>query len=155
MAGAGPSRGAPISAINVTPFVDIVLVLLIILMVTSVQIVKASLQVDLPSAASGGSSVESTLNLVIDKEGSWTLDGNPIDDAGLTAFVSREIKSNPKLQAVIAADRRVQYDRVVHAIDVVKTAGIKSFALNIQRTSKPSAPAPATGSAAGSPPGAP
>ena len=135
MAGLGQSRGTPISAINVTPFVDIVLVLLIILMVTSVQIVKASLKVDLPSAASGGSSVESTLNLVIDKEGSWELDGKPIDEAGLSAFVRREIKSNPKLQAVIAADRSIEYEQVIRAIDAVKSAGIKSFALNIQRAS--------------------
>ena len=135
MAGLGQSRGTPISAINVTPFVDIVLVLLIILMVTSVQIVKASLKVDLPSAASGGSSVESTLNLVIDKEGSWELDGKPIDEAGLSDFVRREIKSNPKLQAVIAADRSIEYEQVIRAIDAVKSAGIKSFALNIQRAS--------------------
>ncbi len=133
MAGAGHKRGAAISAINITPFVDIVLVLLVILMVTSVQIVKASLQVDLPSAASGGSTVESTLNLVISETGEWSLDGAPTDDEKLTSYVKAEMAMNPKLQAVIAADRNVKYDRVIHAIDVVKSAGIKSFALNIQR----------------------
>lgn len=136
MAGGHHTRGAQISAINVTPFVDIVLVLLVVLMVTSVQIVKASLAVDLPSAASGGAAVQSTLNLVIDETGAWSLDGNPTDEKALTAFVKREMKTNPKLQAVIAADRKVEYDHVVRAIDVVKSAGIKSFALNIQRATK-------------------
>jgi len=135
MGGMREEGGGPIAAINVTPFVDVVLVLLIILMVTSVQIVKASLEVNLPSAASGGSAVESTLNLIIDKDGAWSLDGSPIDEDGLAAFVRQEIAKNPKLQAVIAADREVKYDFVVKAIDVVKSNGIKSFALNIQRSS--------------------
>lgn len=128
--------GGPISAINVTPFVDIVLVLLIILMVTSVQIVKASLEVNLPSAASGGSAVESTLNLVIEADGSWTMNGEPADEARVAAYVKQEIAENPKLQAVIDADRSVEYDAVVQAIDVVKQNGVKSFALNIQRASR-------------------
>lgn len=134
MAAASPRRGAAISAINVTPFVDIVLVLLVVLMVTSVQIVKSAIAVDLPSAASGGASVESTLNLVIDEHGGWQLDGESIEATRLTAFVRTELAGNPKLQAVIAADKNVKYDRVVHAIDVVKSAGIKSFALNIERS---------------------
>ncbi len=77
--------------------------------------------------------MESTLNLVIDEEGGWQLDGESIETAQLTAFVRAELQGNPSLQAVIAADKNVKYDRVVHAIDVVKSAGIKSFALNIQR----------------------
>ena len=61
MAGSSNDNDDVISAINVTPFVDIVLVLLIILMVTSTHIVKASFKVDLPKAASGGAAVESTM----------------------------------------------------------------------------------------------
>ncbi len=126
-------RGEPISDINVTPFVDIVLVLLIILMVTSVKIVKASIEVELPTAAAGGESVDSTLNIVIEPSGQMLLDGEPADDVAIIAMVKAEKAKNPKLQAVIAADKTVQYDRVMHAIDLVKTNGIKSFALNIKR----------------------
>lgn len=125
--------GEVMSAINVTPFVDIVLVLLIILMVTSVQIIKASLEVDLPRAASGGAAVESTLNIVVDKDGSWKIDGKPITKEALQARVVREVAANPKIQAVIAGDRQVQYESVVDAIDLVKLNGVKKFALNIQR----------------------
>jgi len=133
LAGVQQKGGGPISAINVTPFVDVVLVLLVILMVTSVQIVKASLEVDLPSAASGGSAVESTLNIIIEADGTWKLDGAVVDEAALAAVVKQEVAANPKLQAVIAADREVKYDFVMRAIDVVKVNGIKSFALNVQR----------------------
>jgi biopolymer transport protein TolR len=122
-----------ISAINVTPFVDIVLVLLIILMVTSTHIVKASMQVELPKAASGGEAVESTLNVVIAPEGKLYLDGASVDEARLIAEVKAQAASNPKLQAVIAADKGVPYGDVMHVIDVVKTHGVKSFALNVER----------------------
>jgi biopolymer transport protein ExbD len=123
----------PIADINITPFVDIVLVLLIVLMVTSVKIVKAAIEVDLPTAASAGEGVSSTLNIVVLADGSMTLDGKPADDAAVIARVKAEKIKDPKVQAVIAGDKTVAYDRVMHAIDLVKNNGIKSFALNIQR----------------------
>jgi biopolymer transport protein ExbD len=123
-----------IADINVTPFVDIVLVLLIILMVTSTHIVKASFKVDLPKAASGGSAVESTLNVVVTKDGTTYLDGIEIDEKALAAKVRAEKQANESLQAVIAADKGVPYGKVVHVIDIVKNNGVKSFALNIERT---------------------
>jgi len=123
----------PIADINITPFVDIVLVLLIVLMVTSVKIVKAAIEVDLPTAASAGEGVSSTLNIVVKADGSMMLDGKPADDAAVIARVKAEKAKDPKVQAVIAGDKSVEYDRVMHAIDLVKNNGIKSFALNIQR----------------------
>jgi biopolymer transport protein ExbD len=58
-----------LASINIIPFVDIVLVLLVIFMLTSATIVKAQLKVDLPKAATGGSRVNTTLNLVLSREG--------------------------------------------------------------------------------------
>ena len=122
-----------IAAINVTPFVDVVLVLLIILMVTSTEIVKASIQVELPKAASGGESVSTTLNIVVTKDGTLILDGTEVDDQGLADVVKAEKAKDPKAQAVIAADKTVPYGRVVKVIDIVKVNGITTFALNIER----------------------
>ena len=129
----GISGEEPIADINITPFVDIVLVLLIILMVTSVKIVKAAIEVDLPTAAAAGEGVSSTLNIVIEANGQMLLDGKPVDDAAIIARVKAEKATDPKVQAVIAADKTVAYERVMHAIDLVKSNGVKSFALNIQR----------------------
>jgi biopolymer transport protein ExbD len=133
---AGKSRredGEVMSDINVTPFVDIVLVLLIILMVTSVKIVKASIGVDLPSAAAAGASVETTVNIVIEAGGTTLLDGVAADDATIAAKIKAERAKNPKLQVAIAADKSVTYDKLMHAIDLVKTNGVKSFALDVKR----------------------
>ncbi|MEL6184397.1 MAG: biopolymer transporter ExbD [Myxococcota bacterium] len=137
MAGGLSSDDDANSDINVTPFVDIVLVLLIILMVTSQHIVKASMKVDLPKAASGGEAVDSTLNVVVNKEGELLLDGAVVTKEELAAAVKAGKAASPKLQAVIAADKGVPYGRVVHVIDVVKTNGVTSFALNIERTPEP------------------
>lgn len=137
MAGSFDEDGEEISAINVTPFVDIVLVLLIILMVTSQHIVRSSLGVELPKAASGGEALQTTLNVVITGDGTMYLDGNETTKEALAEEVRLQRSTQPKLQAVIAADKGVPYGKVVHVIDVVKTNGVTSFALNIERTSEP------------------
>jgi biopolymer transport protein ExbD len=124
------------SDINVTPFVDIVLVLLIILMVTSTEIVRATIQVDLPQAASGGETVESTLNIIITKDGEFFVDGIKATEDDIIYRVRTEKQNNPKLQAVIAADQGVTYNYVVRAIDLVKENGVTSFALNVDREKK-------------------
>jgi biopolymer transport protein ExbD len=122
-----------IAAINIVPFVDIVLVLLIIFMLTSAAIVRASIQVDLPSAASAGSGVTSTLNLVLTKEGALFLDGKATTHVALAGHVARAAWKDNNLQAVISADTKVDYGQVVKLIDVVKANGVKSFALNLER----------------------
>jgi biopolymer transport protein ExbD len=122
-----------IATINIIPFVDIVLVLLIIFMVTSTAIVRQAFQVDLPKAASAGQGVESTLNLVLDKEGELFLNGETTKREELAAYVREEAEKTEKLQAVIAADTASQYGEIVALIDLVKQNGVQSFALNIER----------------------
>lgn len=122
-----------ISSINIIPFVDIVLVLLIIFMLTSAAIVKASLKVDLPKAASAGQAVESTLNIVLTKEGDLFVNGEPTLRHELAAFVRAEANRIAKLQAVVAADQAVPYGDVISVIDLVKQNGVTAFALNIER----------------------
>jgi biopolymer transport protein ExbD len=135
----------PISSINIVPFVDIVLVLLVIFMLTSAAIVKASLRVDLPKAASAGARVESTVNLVLKKSGELTLNGDVVPSlAEAGKIVKRATAANPKTQAVIAADKGVPYGSVVDLIDLVKSNGISAFALDVERAPEaPGAEAPA------------
>ena len=123
-----------LSTINIVPFVDIVLVLLVIFMLTSAAIVKASLKVELPKAASGGAKVQSTVNLVYTKKAELFVNGTKMvkwEDAA--AIVRREVAQDPKTQAVIAADKGVIYGRVVELIDLVKQNGVTAFALDIER----------------------
>src|SRR3954468_13075479 len=90
-----------LASINIIPFVDIVLVLLVIFMLTSATIVRASLKVELPRAASGGSKVESTLNLVTTKDGGLSVNGEIVSSLEAAArIVRKEATANPKVQAV-------------------------------------------------------
>jgi len=131
----------PLASINIIPFVDIVLVLLVIFMLTSATIVRASLKVDLPKAASGGSKVESTVNLVLTKQGQLFLNGVGLSLGQAGQAVRRQAADNPKTQAVISADKGVEYGKVVELIDLVKQNGITAFALDIERGAPPVAPA--------------
>jgi biopolymer transport protein ExbD len=133
----------PIASINIIPFVDIVLVLLVIFMLTSATIIRASLKVELPKAASAGSRVESTLNLVYTKTEQLVVNGQPMPSLRAAAeVVRREARANPKLQAVISADKGVAYGRVVELIDVVKANGIAAFALDVERGPAPAGAEP-------------
>ncbi len=123
----------PIASINIIPFVDIVLVLLVIFIVTSAAIVRASLKVDLPRAAAAGAKVASTLNLVLDRGGELALDGQPITPGAARTALQAAAARNPAAQAVIAADRGVPYGKVMEVIDLVKGAGVSGFALDVER----------------------
>jgi biopolymer transport protein ExbD len=133
LAKVAAQEDGPIASINIIPFVDVVLVLLVIFIVTSAAIVRASLQVELPRAASGGAKVASTLNLVLDRDGALAMDGRPTTPAAAHALLQSAVARDPAAQAVIAADRGVPYGKVMEVIDLVKGAGISGFALDVER----------------------
>jgi len=125
--------GRMIVDINVTPLVDITLVLLIIFMVTASLIVNPGIKVDLPKAASGTETSKSTLALTLNKEGVLFLNGEKSDDAGVVRFIGSELPKNPQLQAIIAADKVVPHGDVIHVIDLVKRSGVHKFAISTDR----------------------
>ena len=125
--------GRMIVDINVTPLVDITLVLLIIFMVTASLIVNPGIKVDLPKAASGTETTKSTLALTLNKEGVLFLNGEKSDDAGVVRFIGSELPKNPQLQAIIAADKSVSHGEVIHVIDLVKRSGVHKFAISTDR----------------------
>ncbi len=122
-----------ISDINVVPLVDIILVVLIIFMVTAPMIMKPSINVNLPKAASGDKSTPSQLSIAIGTGGVLNLNGAKADEAAIQAKAKLEVTSNPDIQAIIAADKEVPHGTVVHIIDIIKTAGVKKFAISIDK----------------------
>jgi biopolymer transport protein ExbD len=123
--------GRMIVEINVTPLVDITLVLLIIFMVTASLIVSPAIKVDLPKAASGSEQTKTTLGLTIMKDGALYLNGERSSDAAVVQFITSELPKSPDLQAIIAADKAVPHGDVVHVIDLVKRSGVHRFAINV------------------------
>jgi biopolymer transport protein ExbD len=122
-----------ISGINVTPLVDIVLVLLIIFMVTATYIVRAAIEVELPRAAHGGETTGTVLAVVLTRDGQVYLDGVRRSEPELVARARDAVRSDAETRAVISADRSALHGAVVHVIDLVKDAGVTRFAIHIER----------------------
>ncbi|MBN1962735.1 MAG: biopolymer transporter ExbD [Deltaproteobacteria bacterium] len=120
-----------ITGINVTPLVDIILVLLIIFMLTANIIAKPSIHVQLPKASTGEATEPTTIALTLNKEGDIFLNGAVTDEAALRKYLQELGESDPKTQAIIAADKEVLHGRVIWLIDMVRTAKIYNFAINI------------------------
>lgn len=146
--GTGNDADESITGINVTPLVDITLVLLIIFMVTAKIIVSQSVPLDLPKAASG-TDVQTVFSIVIPAIGNAQVDSKPIasDDAILP--IAREAHAkNAELRAVIKADSAVPHGRVIHVLDLLKQAGVAKIAFGVTPISplgeaSGAAPAPA------------
>jgi biopolymer transport protein ExbD len=139
MAGTGPSGsddddggGGMIAEINVTPLVDITLVLLIIMMVAAPLIVNnPSIKVELPKAQSGDETQKSTVALTLRKDGTLYYGEALVTEDEARTRISDELKNNKEVQAIVSADKGVPYGSVMHLIDLVKTLGVSRFALNI------------------------
>ncbi len=132
MAGSAQQDDGEITGINVTPLVDIMLVLLIIFMVTATYIVKEAIEIDLPKAAAGGETTAKTLAIVITKDGKSYLDGVETSEAALVKKIS-ESEKKEDLQALISADREAMHGAVVRMLDVLKQQGVTKFAIEIEK----------------------
>ncbi len=135
MAGTGDSGGDDdlIADINVTPLVDVVLVLLIIFMVTATYIVRASIEVDLPRAAHGGEVVGTVLSVVLTRDGLVFLDGVRRTEEELVARTQEAVRRDADARVVISADRGALHGAVVRVIDLVRGAGATRFAIHVEK----------------------
>ena len=127
----GQDEDDEITGINVTPLVDIVLVLLIIFMVTAKLIVSKSVPLDLPKAASG-SDIQTVFSVVLSADGITQVDGKtlPNDDA-IFPLAKAAREKNPELRAVIKADNAVAHGRVIHVLDLLKQAQVGKIAFGV------------------------
>ena len=120
-----------ITGINITPLVDVMLVLLVIFMVTASYIVNSSVKIDLPQISEASSDEEGRENkavLIIDKDSSVYYEGTKIEKEELVDF----IKSKDISSVIISADRSVPHGEVIDLMDRVKQAGVSSFSVDVQ-----------------------
>ena len=124
---------APIVDINVTPLVDIVLVLLIIFMVTASLIVNPGIKAELPKAASG-EEIRTTLALTITRDGTLHVNGEQRTEEEAKVIIRAAVTGNPDIQAIIAADKTVAHGDWVHLVDIAKLAGVRKFAVGTEQS---------------------
>jgi biopolymer transport protein TolR len=127
MAGSSSDNGI-VSGINVTPLVDIVLVLLIIFIVTAKIIDAPAVPLDLPKA-SQAEGVQVVFSVVIPVTGPMLVDGVPVSDEDTLIRLAKEaLQREPELRAVIQADGDIPHRRTIHMLDVLKKIGISKVA---------------------------
>lgn len=127
-----------ITEINVTPFVDVMLVLLVIFMVTANYIVNQSINIQLPKADTGQVIQSRNLAFVIDKESRVYLDGQAVEVAELGEKIIAFKGQQPEgatIQALISADTATPHGAVVKVIDVIRKSGITELAINVEAAS--------------------
>ena len=126
-----------ITGINVTPLVDVMLVLLIIFMATTTYIVHQSIQVTLPQADSGTVlKGKKNLSFVIDRNSNLFADGKDLSFEKVKEFIAQAQKNakddTKSLQALVSADKDTPHGTVIKLIDEVRKNGIKDFAIRVE-----------------------
>jgi biopolymer transport protein ExbD len=130
----GGGRARTIAQINVTPLVDVVLVLLVILMVASTYIVAQTLKVQLPRAKSTDGTAEKPSKVELMKNGALRWNDQPIAEPALADKMKEAVGADPEMSLVVSADKEVMHGNVVHVLDLAKLAGITKFAINVQQS---------------------
>ena len=125
-----------LTEINVTPLVDVVLVLLILMMVTATTLATKTIPVELPKAksAEGNDAKERPLIVAVDESGAMFLDQEPADDAAVRAR-ARIATSNGRQassSAVLAADGRARHESVVHALEILRSEHVAKIAIVVR-----------------------
>jgi biopolymer transport protein ExbD len=142
MAGGSTQAEDSITGINVTPLVDITLVLLIIFMVTTKIVLNQTVPLDLPKAATGTSDLQVVFSIVMSADGRAIVDSSPIPSDDAILPMAREAQAqHPDLRAVIKADAAVTHGRVIHVLDLLKQAHVNKIAFGVTPVAA-SAPSP-------------
>lgn len=123
-----PARSKVVAEINITPFTDVILVLLIIFMITTPLILQSSIKVSLPEAASGKSITNARqINITVTNDNVVYLDNRLITRKELIAKVRMLHRDNPELEVILFSDRLVRFKNIVSILDDLNEIGIKNL----------------------------
>jgi biopolymer transport protein ExbD len=137
MSGGSKDSGM-MTEINVTPLVDVVLVLLVLMMVTATAMANKSIPLELPKAKSGESvSSKKPLVVSVDESGALFLDTTRVDDEKVRAKAREAVAGDPQVNAVLAADGRARHESVVHALELLRSERVSKIAIVVRAATRP------------------
>lgn len=121
-----------ISEINIVPLVDIILVVLIIFMVAAPAAQQSKINVNLPEAASSEAitSASEPFSVTVNEEGYLFVGGEAVSENELKSRAEIELKKNSQIEAILTADKNLDYGQVVRVIDLIKSSGINKIAIS-------------------------
>jgi len=138
MAGKFDNTDEGFNDINITPFVDVVLVLLVIFMVTAPVMMKEELKVNLPKTLTSDlTSKAASIGLAVTKEGQVVMAGKVMSDGSLADELARIAETAPETQFLLSADVDTRHGDVVKVIDLLKKNNLNRFALQVEKIKGP------------------
>jgi biopolymer transport protein TolR len=126
------ARDGLISGINITPFTDVVLVLLIIFMIATPLLIRSEIKVNLPKTAAADTATPANTIITIDAAGSVYLDGARVAVGQLAPALSATLAKRPGSPVIIMGDRDVRYDLVVRVLEIARSRGVAKLSLAVQ-----------------------
>jgi len=121
------------SEINITPFTDVILVLLIIFMVTTPLIIQSGIKINLPKAKQGDSLAEKQTTVTIDRNGEVFLNDRKMEMTDLKNNLQTYVKDQSDRSVIIRADQDTKYSFVIQVLDIAKQAGIGKISLIVEK----------------------
>jgi biopolymer transport protein ExbD len=119
------------SEINIAPFTDVILVLLIIFMITTPMLMQPGIKVNLPKTQVSDNEDNSNIDVLISKDGFTYIEGKQINGANVENVIRNLVSLHPGKSVIIKGDKKVQYDYVIQFVDKAKKAGATKFALAV------------------------
>lgn len=123
----------PITGINVTPLVDVVLVVLIIFMATAPMIARRAIRVEVPRVAKSDKTATDALAVALDGKHELTLAGKPTTLENLKKVLSAATAAKPDQAITLSADKSLPYGDVAELLDAVRSSGVKKVGLEVRR----------------------
>ena len=125
-----------ISQINITPLVDIILVILLVFIVTTSMVMKSSIDMSLPKASSGQEVKEELINIALTKEGVLYIDGKPSQFDEIAVYFDLKKKSLSleeynNISVLVSSDSEVNYGDFVKVLDQIREDGIVNISLDV------------------------
>lgn len=122
-----------IKSINITPMVDIMLVLLVIFMVTANFLKKESININLPKVAAADPNVSESVQIAVTKQGILLMDGNEVTVEKLSKTLVRDSKIRPNMRVTLSGDETLPYGKIASTMGIIRKAGVTRIALSVKR----------------------
>jgi biopolymer transport protein ExbD len=122
-----------ITGINVTPLVDVILVVLIIFMATAPIIARRAIKLELPKAALHDKMATDALNVTLDGKRELRLGGTPVTPDQLKKALALAVAANPAQPVAVSADKTLPYGEIAALLDDIRAAGIHKVGLEVAR----------------------
>ena len=132
-AGTDKNDDGTISDINITPMVDVILVLLVIFMVTANFLTKESINISLPQVAAADPNIKESKQITVTKDGKLYLEGNQVTEEVLVNEMTKEIKYRPNMRVTVSADENLSYGSVSKLMGLLRKCGVTRIALSVKK----------------------